>query len=95
MTRSTRPPEPARITLPRNPSSVAAARPVIAARAAAGWVPKPARDLLALVGSRAMLDTVPMAQTPPRFDPARTGHYPRFELVEEDPWKNEVSSRLL
>jgi hypothetical protein len=44
-----------------------------------------------------LLDTVPKAETPPRFDPARTGHYPRFELVEEivDPWKHEVGARLL
>ena len=44
-----------------------------------------------------LLDTVPTAPTPPRFDPAKTGHYPRFELVEDnsDPWKNEVSARLL
>lgn len=44
-----------------------------------------------------LLDTVPKAETPPRFDPAKTGHYPRFELVEgvEDPWKHEVGARLL
>jgi hypothetical protein len=41
------------------------------------------------------LDTVPAAEMPKQFDPAKTGAYPRFELVEEDPWKNEVSARLL
>lgn len=41
-----------------------------------------------------LLDTVPKAETPPRFDPAKTGHYPRFELVA-DPFKNELSVRLL
>jgi hypothetical protein len=44
-----------------------------------------------------LLDTVPKAETPKQFDPARTGHYPRFELVDDnsDPWKNELTARLL
>jgi hypothetical protein len=43
-----------------------------------------------------MLDLVPKAQTPPRFDAAKTGAYPRFELVDDDdPYRSEVSARLL
>ncbi len=46
--------------------------------------------------SALLLDTVAKAQTPKRFDPAKTGHYPRFELTEDDdPYKSEVSVRLL
>jgi hypothetical protein len=41
------------------------------------------------------LDTVPAAETPKRFDPAKTGAYPRFEVDLEDPFKNELSARLL
>jgi len=41
------------------------------------------------------LETVPKAQEAPRFDPAKTGAYPRFELDNDDPWKREVSARLL
>ena len=40
-------------------------------------------------------DTVPKAETPRHFDPAKTGAYPRFELAEDDPWKSELSARLL
>ena len=40
-------------------------------------------------------DTVPRAETPKHFDPAKTGAYPRFELVEDDPYKGELSARLL
>jgi hypothetical protein len=59
-------------------------------------VPMPTPDPNA-PSSPLLLDTVPKAETPPRFDPARTGHYPRFELAEDngDPWKNELSARLL
>ena len=58
--------------------------------------PMPAPDPQA-PSSPLLLDTVPKAETPPKFDPAKTGHYPRFELVEsnDDPWKNELSARLL
>ena len=37
---------------------------------------------------------VPAAEEARRFDPAKTGAYPRFEL-EEDPYKSELSARLL
>jgi anti-sigma regulatory factor (Ser/Thr protein kinase) len=63
MTRSTRPSEPARITLPRNPSSVAAARRFIEARAAAWSFPKPAGELLALIGSELVTNAVLHART--------------------------------
>jgi hypothetical protein len=53
-----------------------------------------------------MLDLVPKADTPKQFDPAKTGAYPRFdssrtgtysrlELDDDDPYKAEVSARLL
>lgn len=65
---------------------------VAAKRIAPMPVPDPAAP-----SSPLLLDTVPKAETPPRFDSARTGHYPRFELAEDnnDPWKNELSARLL
>jgi anti-sigma regulatory factor (Ser/Thr protein kinase) len=63
MTRSIRPPEPARITLPRNPSSVAAARRFIEARAAAWSFPKPAGELLVLIGSELVTNAVLHART--------------------------------
>ena len=43
-----------------------------------------------------LADTVPRAPSPMKFDPARTGTFPRFDAPEnDDPWKNEVSTRLL
>jgi anti-sigma regulatory factor (Ser/Thr protein kinase) len=63
MTRSIRPPQPARITLPRNPSSVAAARRFIEARAAAWSFPKPAGELLVLIGSELVTNAVLHART--------------------------------
>jgi anti-sigma regulatory factor (Ser/Thr protein kinase) len=63
MTRSIRPPEPARITLPRNPSSVAAARRFIEVRAAAWSFPKPAGELLVLIGSELVTNAVLHART--------------------------------
>jgi hypothetical protein len=41
------------------------------------------------------LDTVDKAAAPKQFDPAKTGHYPRFELEENDPYTRELSARLL
>jgi anti-sigma regulatory factor (Ser/Thr protein kinase) len=63
MTRSTRWPEPARITLPRNPSSVAAARRFIEARAAAWSFPRPAGEQLVLIGSELVTNAVLHART--------------------------------
>jgi hypothetical protein len=41
-------------------------------------------------------DLVPKAETPRQFDPAKTGAYPRFEPADDDdPWRNELSARLL
>jgi hypothetical protein len=44
-----------------------------------------------------LLDTVPKAESPKRFDPAQTGAYPRFDpnADDEDPFKGELSARLL
>jgi anti-sigma regulatory factor (Ser/Thr protein kinase) len=63
MARSIRPPEPARITLPRNPASVAAARRFIEARAAAWSFPQPAGEQLALIGSELVTNAVLHART--------------------------------
>ena len=49
-TRSPRRPEPARIALPRSPSSVATARRFIKARAAAWSFPERASEQLVLIG---------------------------------------------
>src|SRR4051812_49339697 len=54
--------------------------------------PQPAA---AAPSSPLLYDTVARAETPRRFDPAKTGAYPRFELEDDDPWKAEVSPRLL
>ena len=62
-TRSTGRPEPARITLPRSPSSVAEARRFIAARAAAWSFPEPAREQLVLIGSELVTNAVLHART--------------------------------
>ncbi len=62
-TRSARRPEPARITLPRNPSSVAAARRFIQARAAAWSFPEPASEQLVLIGSELVTNAVLHART--------------------------------
>jgi anti-sigma regulatory factor (Ser/Thr protein kinase) len=62
-TRSTRRPEPARITLPRDPASVAAARRFIRARAAAWSFPEPAGEQLALIGSELVTNAVLHART--------------------------------
>jgi anti-sigma regulatory factor (Ser/Thr protein kinase) len=63
MTSPTRPPEPARITLPRNPSSVATARRFIAARASAWSFPEPASEQLVLIGSELVTNAVLHART--------------------------------
>jgi anti-sigma regulatory factor (Ser/Thr protein kinase) len=62
-TRSTGRPDPARITLPRSPSSVAEARRFIAARAAAWSFPEPAREQLVLIGSELVTNAVLHART--------------------------------
>ena len=63
MTNPTRRPEPARIPLPRNPSSVAAARRFIAARASAWSFPEPASEQLVLIGSELVTNAVLHART--------------------------------
>jgi anti-sigma regulatory factor (Ser/Thr protein kinase) len=63
MTRSTRRPESAEITLPRNPSSVATARRFIQARAAAWSFPAPAGEQLVLIGSELVTNAVLHART--------------------------------
>ena len=63
MTRSTRRPESAEITLPRNPSSVATARRFIEARAAAWSFPAPAGEQLVLIGSELVTNAVLHART--------------------------------
>jgi anti-sigma regulatory factor (Ser/Thr protein kinase) len=63
MTRSTWRPEPAQITLPRNPSSVAAARRFIEARATAWLFPEPAGEQLVLIGSELVTNAVLHART--------------------------------
>jgi anti-sigma regulatory factor (Ser/Thr protein kinase) len=63
MTRSPRGPEPTRITLPRDPASVAAARRFIQTRAAAWSFPGPASDLLVLIGSELVTNAVLHART--------------------------------
>ena len=62
-TRSTGRPDPARITLPRSPSSVAEARRFIAARAAAWSFSEPAREQLVLIGSELVTNAVLHART--------------------------------
>ena len=62
-TRSTRRPESARISLPRTPSSVAAARRFIQARAAAWSFPEPASEQLVLIGSELVTNAVLHART--------------------------------
>jgi hypothetical protein len=45
-----------------------------------------------------LLDTVPVAESPKQFDPAKTGAYPRFDPNagdDDDPYKAELSARLL
>jgi anti-sigma regulatory factor (Ser/Thr protein kinase) len=54
---------PARIALPRNPSSVGAARRFIAARTAAWSFPEPAADQLVLIGSELVTNAVLHART--------------------------------
>ena len=63
MTQSTRRPESAEITLPRNPSSVATARRFIEARAAAWSFPAPAGEQLVLIGSELVTNAVLHART--------------------------------
>ena len=41
------------------------------------------------------LDKVPAADLPKQFDPAKTGAYPRFVVDEDDPYRSELSARLL
>jgi anti-sigma regulatory factor (Ser/Thr protein kinase) len=57
------PPEPARIALPRSPSSVGVARRFIAARTAAWSFPGPAADQLVLIGSELVTNAVLHART--------------------------------
>ncbi len=57
------PPPPARIALPRSPSSVGAARRFIAARTAAWSFPAPAAGQLALIGSELVTNAVLHART--------------------------------
>ena len=56
-------PRPARIALPRTPSSVGAARRFIAARTAAWSFPEPAADQLVLIGSELVTNAVLHART--------------------------------
>ena len=56
-------PEPARIALPRSPSSVGAARRFIAARTTAWSFPEPAADQLVLIGSELVTNSVLHART--------------------------------
>jgi anti-sigma regulatory factor (Ser/Thr protein kinase) len=56
-------PEPARIALPRSPSSVATARRFIEARTAAWALPGPAADQLVLIGSELVTNAVLHART--------------------------------
>ena len=56
-------PEPARIALPRSPSSVRAARRFITARTAAWSFPEPAADQLVLIGSELVTNAVLHART--------------------------------
>ena len=56
-------PEPARVALPRSPSSVGAARRFIAARTAAWSFPEPAADQLVLIGSELVTNAVLHART--------------------------------
>jgi anti-sigma regulatory factor (Ser/Thr protein kinase) len=62
-TRSMRRPEAARIALPRSPSSVAAARRFIEARAAAWSLPERASEQLVLIGSELVTNAVLHART--------------------------------
>ena len=62
-TRSMRRPEAARIALPRSPSSVAAARRFIKARAAAWSFPERASEQLVLIGSELVTNAVLHART--------------------------------
>ncbi|HEX4907998.1 MAG TPA: ATP-binding protein, partial [Actinomycetes bacterium] len=62
-TRSLRRPEPARIALPRSPSSVATARRFIKARAAAWSFPERASEQLVLIGSELVTNAVLHART--------------------------------
>jgi anti-sigma regulatory factor (Ser/Thr protein kinase) len=62
-TRSIRRPEPARIALPRSPSSAATARRFIKARAAAWSFPERAAEQLALIGSELVTNAVLHART--------------------------------
>jgi anti-sigma regulatory factor (Ser/Thr protein kinase) len=61
--RTARRPESARIALPRNPSSVGAARRFIKARATAWSFPEPASDQLVLIGSELVTNAVLHART--------------------------------
>jgi anti-sigma regulatory factor (Ser/Thr protein kinase) len=62
-TRSSGRPGPARITLPRSPSSVGVARRFIMARAADWSFPEPAREQLVLIGSELVTNAVLHART--------------------------------
>jgi hypothetical protein len=64
---------------------------VEAKRVAEGLQPDPAAPSSPLFADTA----VPAAEEPRRFDPAKTGAYPRFELAEDDPFRHELSARLL
>jgi anti-sigma regulatory factor (Ser/Thr protein kinase) len=82
MTRSTRGPESAEITLPRNPSSVAAARRFIAARAAAWLFPEPAGQQLVLIGSELVTNAVLHARTELTLTLERRGDRVRISVKD-------------
>ena len=59
-------------------------------------VEEPQAQSASKAAANPLLDTVaPAAPRSARFDPAKTGAYPRFELGDEDPFRNELSARLL
>ena len=82
MTRSTRRPESAEITLPRNPSSVATARRFIEARAAAWSFPAPAGEQLVLIGSELVTNAVLHARTELTLTPERRGGRVRISVKD-------------
>ena len=82
MTRSTRRPESAEITLPRNPSSVATARRFIEARAAAWSFPAPAGEQLVLIGSELVTNAVLHARTELTLTLERRGDRVRISVKD-------------
>ncbi|HEV2919935.1 MAG TPA: ATP-binding protein [Actinomycetota bacterium] len=82
MTRSTRRPESAEITLPRTPSSVATARRFIEARAAAWSFPAPAGEQLVLIGSELVTNAVLHARTELTLTLERRGGRVRISVTD-------------